>query len=180
MSTKDELFDQFMNINRQLAMIRHKAEHRHGPLGNATRGQGRVLALLKLHDGVSARQMAEILGIRVSSLNEMLSKMEAQDLIARVPSEDDKRVMLVMLTDAGRAVEQDQPDIPDRLFGAFSADERAQLAEYFERIVARLGEDLDDEDYERFEAMRAHHAEFASHGHRKRHGHPGACRPPQS
>lgn len=104
-----------------------------------TQGQGRIIAMLKLRDGLSTKDLATVLGIRVSSLNETLAKMEKAGLVERKPSEADKRVMLIYLTDAGRAVEFPDEGEVDLLAG-FSDEEVEALAGYLERIVANLEE----------------------------------------
>ncbi|MEE0705563.1 MAG: MarR family transcriptional regulator [Adlercreutzia sp.] len=70
------------------------------------RGQGQVIALLKQRDGLSTREMAELMDIRTASLNELLVKLEGKGLIERCKSESDGRVTITRLTDAGRAVDQ--------------------------------------------------------------------------
>ena len=55
---------------------RRQAAERLDPITDPSRGQGRVLALLMLRDGLSTRDIATVLGVRVSSLNELLSKMD--------------------------------------------------------------------------------------------------------
>ena len=71
---------------------------------DTTRGQGRILAALKLKDGIATRELAYVLGIRVPSLNEALSKLENAGHIVREPDPRDRRVQLITLTDSGRAL----------------------------------------------------------------------------
>ena len=42
---------------------------------DTTRGQGRILAALKLKDGIATRELAYVLSIRVPLLNEALSRL---------------------------------------------------------------------------------------------------------
>ena len=76
MGREGELFDKYMLIRQMVEAVRNKNTSKLGPLGDTTRGRGRVLALLKQKDGVSTKEMATVMGIRVSSLNEVLGKME--------------------------------------------------------------------------------------------------------
>lgn len=66
-----------------------------------TGGQGRVLKLLRLKPEMSQREMAEILGIRPQSLGETLSKLEAAGYVEREPMENDRRSLVVRLTESG-------------------------------------------------------------------------------
>lgn len=103
------------SITLELLALFHDAIHRYAmrllalevsPLANPLRGQGQVIALLKQGDGLTTKEMAQLLGIRTASLNELLVKLEAKGLIMRSRSNADGRVTVVALTDAGRAVEQ--------------------------------------------------------------------------
>lgn len=103
------------SITLELLALFHDAIHRYAmrllalevsPLANPLRGQGQVIALLKQGDGLTTKEMAQLLGIRTASLNELLVKLETKGLIARSRSDTDGRVTVVNLTDAGRAVEQ--------------------------------------------------------------------------
>ena len=64
-----------------------------GPFADATRGQGRVLAMLKIQPEIATKDLSYLLGIRQQSLNELLNKLEKSGYVERRPSEADKRVM---------------------------------------------------------------------------------------
>ena len=74
MNTEELIFDKLVAVQRITRAYRH-ASKQEGPAADVSRGQGRVLSLLKLRDGIATKEMAEILGIRVSSLNETLGRM---------------------------------------------------------------------------------------------------------
>lgn len=117
-------------------MMRH-AEH--GPFADASRGQGRVLAMLKLQPEISTKDLSYLLGIRVASLNELLGKLERNGYVTRVPAESDKRVMLIRLTDKGA---QQQPSGPDYsgIFDCLNEQEQQAFGEYLDRVIAALEE----------------------------------------
>lgn len=136
-----------------LMQKRHfKNHHAAGPMADPERGQGRLLSLLKLKDGISTKDMSHILGIRVSSLNELLAKLERNGYIKREPSEQDKRIVLNWLTDKGRE-ENEAPADTYKIFDCLSEEEREKLAEYLERVAAALENEL-GENSEDFEEMR--------------------------
>ena len=115
-----------------------------GPWSSPHRGQGRVLALLKLHPEISQKDLGAILDIRTQSLGELLAKLEKQGLIEREPSEEDKRVMTVRLTEAGKAAGEKQPDLDesDTFASCLSEEERTTLSGFLRRIIESLEEEL--------------------------------------
>lgn len=159
MSRNDELFDKYMLIRQMTETVRNKNTSKAGPLGDTTRGRGRVLALLKKREGVSTKEMATVMGIRVSSLNEVLGKMEKEGYVERTPSPDDRRVMLVWLTDKGKAVKLPDQDLPNILFGTLDQGAKNQLAIYFEQMIASLQNKLEEEG-ESIKAARGQRNEF--------------------
>ena len=145
MGREDELFDKYMLIRQMTEAVRNKNTSKAGPLGDTTRGRGRVLALLKQKDGVSTKDMATIMGIRVSSLNEVLGKMEKEGYVERTASPDDRRVMLVWLTDKGKAVQLPDQNLPQVLFGTLNQGAQNQLCMHFEQMIASLQNELEEE-----------------------------------
>lgn len=140
-----DAFRKFMDVQQLLGELHHRRTQKDGPLGDSMRGRGRILALLKLRDGVPTRGMAQVLGIRVSSLNEALAKMEKDGLVERIPSDDDKRVMLVKLTEAGRETKIPSENLPDLLFEDFEDEELETFSGFMDRLMksleTALGED---------------------------------------
>jgi DNA-binding MarR family transcriptional regulator len=127
-----------------------------GPMANPSRGQGRILALLKTQDGISTKDMSYLLDIRISSLNELLSKLEKNGYIERKPSQEDKRIILVNLTEKGRNEKLQKSS--SGIFGCLSHDERENLEKYLDKLIGALEEQVGDEDDdERIEALKAMH-----------------------
>ena len=145
MGREGELFDKYMLIRQMVEAVRNKNTSKLGPLGDTTRGRGRVLALLKQKDGVSTKEMATVMGIRVSSLNEVLGKMEKDGYVERSASPDDRRVMLVWLTDKGKAVELPDQKMPEIIFGELNQGAQNQLCMYFEQMISSLQNELGEE-----------------------------------
>jgi DNA-binding MarR family transcriptional regulator len=133
------------------------------PAADPSRGQGRILAMLKLHDGVSTRDLSYLLGIRTSSLNEALAKLERAGLTRREPSDADRRVMLVKLTDKGRTAEQQETEPPD-IYSCLTAQEQATLSSYLDRVIAALDANLRTSTPEAFEQMAQARERFGAEG----------------
>lgn len=130
-------------------MGRDRAARRaeHGPLGDPSRGQGRVLAALKMQSPIATKDLAFLLGIRQQSLNELLKKLQADGLIERAPSETDRRIMMVALTEAGRAVEIGREDAD--YLDALTDEEVETLVGLLDKLIdaleTELGVDGDDD-----------------------------------
>lgn len=154
----------------------------HGPFADVSRGQGRVLAMLKIQPEISSKDLAYLLGIRQQSLNELLNKLEKGGYVERRPSEADKRVMVVHLTAKGEAVDQPDNDYQS-IFSCLSEAELSTFGVYLDRVIAALEEKVGnphDEMYawmnearsrmgsEQFERLMQH----GGHGHERRGGHP--------
>jgi DNA-binding MarR family transcriptional regulator len=168
----NELYEKLTRLQWQLHKQQMRGWASGGPTADATRGQGRILAFLKLRDGVSTKDLSYLLGMAVSSLNEMLSKLEKGGYITRKPSEQDKRIILVKLTDKGKTEEQaDTPDIGD-MFACLSEEEQKVLGDYLDRINNVLKEKFGEIDNDAFERMKAAHERF-DHDNHDLHGHDG-------
>lgn len=150
MDEKDmELYEKLSRL-QWLMQRSHLRNHvKNGPVGDPTRGQGRVLAMLKIQPEISSKDLAYLLGIRQQSLNELLNKLEKKGYVTRVPSETDRRVMLVRLTEQGKQAQDENSGADDAgLFDCLSPEERDQFNAYLDRMIAafeqKCGDGMDD------------------------------------
>lgn len=120
------------------------------PMSDTTRGQGRILAFLKLQDNIRTKDLAYLLDMRISSLNELLSKLEKSGYLVREPSETDKRVMLIRLTDQGRTAKP-SADTTDQLLNCLTAEEQATFSSYLDRLIAALENEQAETNSEHYE-----------------------------
>lgn len=144
-----DLQEKLLKLQWLIQRQRMQEHMENGPLADPTRGQGRVLALLKLQPDISTKDLSYLLGIRQQSLNELLNKLEKNGLVTRVQSEDDKRVMLVRLTEKGENIKQADSDF-DRIFDCLEDDEKAEFGKYLDRIIDSLEAALGLEEDEEF------------------------------
>ena len=154
-----ELYKKLGHIGRLTHLWAAQQRERTSPRRiDTTRGQGRILAALKLKDGIATRELAYVLGIRVPSLNEALSKLENAGHIVREPDPRDRRVQLITLTDSGRALTgqlgEGEPE-GDNIFEVLTEQERANLNDYLDRLIVRMHEDLPDLEADRQEWEKA-------------------------
>lgn len=158
----DDLYEKFFTLFRLMQRSRF---HRHG--GNPHRidpahGQGRVLAALRMKREISSRELCYLLGIRQQSLNELLGKLEAAELVERVPSPEDRRVMLVRLTEKGRAAPLDSGAEDTDVFNCLNDTQREALSRYLDQLITNLSVKLESEEpYGRY---RGRHGGFGRGG----------------
>lgn len=135
----------------------------------AYHGQNRLLSVLGLHPDaseVTQRDLGYILGMSRQAVGELLSKLEAKGFVTRRASDEDKRTMVVSLTDKGRQAAEHVREFADSgsdVLSCLSPEELAQFSGYLQRIIdnAESKADCGDEFAERRKAMR----EFLSLNH---------------
>ena len=74
-----------------------------GPEMQREHGRGRLMGILHDHGAMNQCRLAELLDIRPQSLSELLVKMEGDGMIARAQSGEDRRQIIVSLTEEGSA-----------------------------------------------------------------------------
>ena len=132
------LFHKFIMINE---ILDRRNKKQNPEMKSITKGQGRLIILLKRKDKISTKALSEILNI-----------LEQQNFIRKVPSPKDKRVLLVELTEEGRAIEfKNHEDID--IFDTLSKDEKENLNEYLNRLTIALHKKFKEENPERYEKI---------------------------
>lgn len=167
---KKDLLEQFMKIH-WLFMRNH--HHHHGDVGlgrmkNPYRGQGRVLKLLKIKPEITQKELSELLDIRPQSLGDLLKKLEQNGYITRTLSENDKRAMIIKLTEKGEHEEiGDEKQFGfDSMFKCLSDEEQSTLSEYLGRIIDNWSDN--DELDSKFDFHDFHHHHHHHQHHRRR------------
>ena len=106
------------------------------------RGQGRIMALLREHDGIGQRELAELLHVRPPSLSELLDKLESAGMIERRQNVFDRRMSHVFLTKTGREsafrFEFACEERLDILLSSLTQDEQQTLSQLLEKFVSGL------------------------------------------
>ena len=144
-----ELYNKLSKL-QWLLQRHHMVNHaENGPFADTTRGQGRVLAMLKIQPEISTKDLSYLLGIKVASLNELLSKLEKKGYIVRKPSENDKRVMINHLTEKGREEKQATNDYSG-IFDCLDESEQETFSDYLDRVITALetqvGSEYDEDE----------------------------------
>lgn len=142
---------------QQLQMLMHRVSfNRFGKAFNPHRGQGRVLAILKLKPEISQKELTYLLNMSKQSVAELITKLEKRGYVTREPSEEDKRVMTIKLTEEGEKATDDTDDTaPEALeiLDCLNDDELATLSGYLGRIIKQCEEQFPDEDFEQRRQM---------------------------
>ncbi|AVK61191.1 MarR family transcriptional regulator [Lactobacillus sp. CBA3605] len=145
-----ELFESFGKLmqNRLFFMAvmhqRNFGSHGTGHHGGG-RGQMRLLQVLAQSPaGLTNAEIAEVLDIRPSSVSATIKRLETAELVERVPSDTDKRVVIVRLSERGQRLFDQQAtqfdDLADQLFGDLTASEQAEL----QRLLTKLNYRAED------------------------------------
>jgi DNA-binding MarR family transcriptional regulator len=90
----------------------------------------------------SPSQLMTVLGTDTAGMTKLLDRLEAKDLIERHPNPDDRRSIVIALTEHGRALvprlAQVFGRITKQLFSGFSTDEIRLLTVMLERMRGNL------------------------------------------
>ena len=107
-------------------------------------GQMDSLDLLARQPSWRMSDLAEALRIDPSTATRAVQRLVASGLAIRCPHDDDGRVVMVEVTDAGlsrhAAVNARRGELMAHMLGAFTADERPVLADMLERFVSAVDE----------------------------------------
>jgi DNA-binding MarR family transcriptional regulator len=96
---------------------------RHYPGGAISLVHLNVLAILQGGGGQSMRRLAEVLGVSGASATGIVDRMEERGLVTRQRIDDDRRVVHVEITEAGR-----------ELMRGLTADRRQALGQMLEQL----------------------------------------------
>ncbi len=119
----------------------HWAQRVRGADLPVTRRALEVLQHLAKSGPLTVGEQAEHMGLRRNSVSELLQRLEAKGLVARIRDERDERRVLVWLTDAGRDVVSRvgqvlAPDLIAETMATLSPAERAIVVRGFELLAA--------------------------------------------
>ena len=151
------------------------------------------LMVIYKNDGISSRELCELLDVRPSSLTELTSKMAEHGLLEKKDDEADKRLTRIFLTEKGKeaaeSIEAERKAGRDELTACFTEDEAAEFCRLADKFSAHLSELNGGDEKDRgccHGPMGGHgphgpmHGPGHCHGHHGPHGPmPGHCHGPQ-
>lgn len=128
----------FWETKHALAHASMVAFSRHG----VHEGQQYVLRCLWEEDGLAPGEVAKRLGLATPTVTRATSRMEAAGLLSREPHPTDRRLVRLMLTAKGRALEdaicRELNQLNDRALAGFNPTEQAALVGALEQIQKNL------------------------------------------
>jgi DNA-binding MarR family transcriptional regulator len=101
---------------------------------------GVIKTLMRLgkQDGVSMGEMARGIGVDPSYITALVDDLDARGLARREPAPYDRRVKIIVLTDAGRSVADDIDEVlsvPPAAFSGLSHQELRQLRDLLDKVL---------------------------------------------
>ena len=112
--------------------------HNHADGGKWSQAQ--VLRELRYHGDMTQRNLQEHMNIQQSSLSELVKKMEEQGLIARTPCPNDRRHVMIGLTEEGRRLlaESEEHDLHQNItyLQVLTEEEQQTLLELLSKLDA--------------------------------------------
>jgi len=102
-------------------------------------GLTKTLVRLADAEGISMGEMARGIGCDPSYITALVDDLDARGLARREPAPYDRRVKIVVLTEAGRALAaeiQRTLSVPPAAFSALSASELRQLRDLLDKVLA--------------------------------------------
>jgi DNA-binding MarR family transcriptional regulator len=121
-----------------------EGEHveRMAALGTQTKlapGVIKILMRLAKQDGVSMGEMARGIGVDPSYITALVDDLDSRGLARREPAPYDRRVKIIVLTDAGRKLARDIDavlSVPPAALASLSDSELRQLRDLLDKVLA--------------------------------------------
>jgi DNA-binding MarR family transcriptional regulator len=109
--------------------------------------QLRLVVILAMEGDQSAVQLAEILGVGLTTLTGIVDRLETRSLVQRQPDPNDRRVRRISLTESGKQMVADFAEFgrehKQRILGRLEPRVLANLAEAVEAISELCREEFD-------------------------------------
>lgn len=108
-------------------------------------GQIPVLSVLKRQEGVSQREIADMLHIKPPTVTVTLQRLEKSGFVCRKPDPRDQRISRIFLTEKGRSMDKTFEQLifknEEILTRGFSEEEKDLLGQMLQRMVNNLMEE---------------------------------------
>jgi MarR family transcriptional regulator, organic hydroperoxide resistance regulator len=137
-ASKDDFQAVFWETKHDMVRASTAAFSQHG----VHEGQQYVLMALWERDGLTPGEVAKRLGIATPTVTRTTARMAAAGLLRREPHPSDRRLVRLMLTEKGRALEEtiglEMQQLNERALAGLSAAERATLIASLRKVQANL------------------------------------------
>ena len=106
--------------------------------------QGRILYILWNNNNLSIKQISKFTKLAKTTLTVMLERMELQGLIKRTISKEDKREIIVSLTDKAKELKENYLDVSKQMEKIFYKNFTDKQIENFENTLKKIIENLEE------------------------------------
>ena len=106
--------------------------------------QGRILYILWKNNNLSIKQISKFTKLAKTTLTAMLERMELQGLIKRTISKEDKREIIVSLTDKAKELKENYLDVSKQMEKIFYKNFTDKQIENFENTLKKIIENLEE------------------------------------
>ena len=108
--------------------------------------QGKILYVLWQHDCISIIELSRLAGLANTTLTSMLDRMEAAELLHRLPDPKDRRKSLIMLTEKSERLKESYDKVSLKMhevyFKNFSTEEIITFEKYLRRVLNNVKEEM--------------------------------------
>jgi DNA-binding MarR family transcriptional regulator len=124
-------------------------------------GHLHLMSVLDRHGDMAMSRLAEVLDVSLSNVTGLIDRMEERGLVARRRVPDDRRVVLVELTDDGRRALADlellRNDLLARILAHLDEQQLARVAAALDDLRGAVGDTIRDEP-DLLQHVHGHHA----------------------
>lgn len=104
--------------------------------------QGRILYVLWEHEKLPISEIGKLTSLAKTTLTSMLDRMEEADLVKRLPDAEDRRQILISITEKAKQYKETYDNISEKMneifYEGFNADEVLMLERLLARIISNL------------------------------------------
>ena len=105
-------------------------------------GQGRILYVLWHNDEIPINELAKQTALGKSTLTTMLDRLETEGHLIRVPSQDDRRIILIKLTEKNKTLHEKYRRVSQEMTAQFYRDFTTKEIDTFEAFLIRILKNL--------------------------------------
>ncbi|MFP4021465.1 MAG: MarR family winged helix-turn-helix transcriptional regulator [Halanaerobium sp.] len=107
---------------------------------NLTYTQYIIMLVLWEEEKISIKELGEKLYLDSGTISPVVKKLVKQGLIEKFRFEEDERIVMIKLTEAGKKMKEEAVEIPEKLYNEFEGDKETlfQLKENLDKILAEF------------------------------------------
>ncbi|MBU5439363.1 MarR family transcriptional regulator [Tissierella sp. MSJ-40] len=111
-----------------------------------TRVQWIALFYLGKYDGISQKELGELMDIKESTVARLIDRMEKEDYVCRLKDKDDRRITKLYLTEKGKKYRQECLPEGEKMAEIFtkgiSQEELDIFMKVVDKILSNIGQEL--------------------------------------